>query len=183
MHDPEASCVTGVISNLVAGAGMCDMLSPLLGGPHSLTSETAAQTYSSSSAYCMNPRSLWQSPLPLKQASPSWKPAELVIQMLVCAEKKAAGRIWTICSLINHGPVLAFLLVWEEKIKLTVSLLICSCDSYITITNKEMLVGFPAGNLFSTGQIQMDGWHRPGAIVMCRGGSPASAPHWDQLPH
>lgn len=39
LFDPEASSVTAVISNLV-DAGMCDVLSPLLGGPHLLTSDS-----------------------------------------------------------------------------------------------------------------------------------------------
>lgn len=39
VFDPEASSVTAVISNLLVDAGMCDVLSPLLGGLHSLTSE------------------------------------------------------------------------------------------------------------------------------------------------
>lgn len=50
LFDPEASGVTAAISNLLVEAGMCDVLSPLLGGPHLLTSETAAKTYSSNSS-------------------------------------------------------------------------------------------------------------------------------------
>lgn len=50
LFDPEASGVTAAISNLLVDAGMCDALSPLLGGPHLLTSETATKTYSSNSS-------------------------------------------------------------------------------------------------------------------------------------
>lgn len=47
--------VTAVISNLPVDAGMCDLLSTLLGGPHSLTSETAVKTYSSNSSHTYTP--------------------------------------------------------------------------------------------------------------------------------
>lgn len=49
LFGPKASGVTAVISNPV-DAGMCDVLSPLLGGPHLLTSETALKTPSSNSS-------------------------------------------------------------------------------------------------------------------------------------
>ncbi len=71
MFDPEASDVTAAISNLTVDTGMCDVLSPLLGGPHSFTSDTAAKTYSSSSMH------VWPPPPPvitrhlLKSATPS----------------------------------------------------------------------------------------------------------------
>lgn len=36
LFDLEVSCVTALITNLLVDAGMCDVLSPLLGGPRSL---------------------------------------------------------------------------------------------------------------------------------------------------
>lgn len=58
MFDPESSSVAAVISNLLVNAGMWDVLSQILGGPHSLTS-AAAETYSSSSSmYARTPRLL-----------------------------------------------------------------------------------------------------------------------------
>lgn len=69
VFDLEASSVTAVISNLLVDAGMCDVLSPLLGGLHSVTSETAAETYSSSSSM-YEPPDHYESHL-LKPATPS----------------------------------------------------------------------------------------------------------------
>lgn len=171
---------------------MCDVLSLLLGGLHSLTSETTVWTYSSSSSSMYNTPPNYESHL-LKPTTPSdfwqgwshrqWKLTKLAIQIRLCAEK---------CRLAEAGPFVP----WSIKVHSWPSFwfgirelgwivfpVIHSCYSFTTIDNKRMPVGFSAGILYCIGQIQMDGQHGLGTIVTWWGGCPASAAHWDQLLH
>ncbi len=185
LFDPE---VPSEISNLLADTGMCDVLSPLLGGPHSLTSETAAKTYSNSSSM-YEPRSHYEPPTETSHSIRLWqgwshrlrKLTELAIQMLFCAEKGRQGESgpfvpWSIK--VHSWPSFWFGI---RELGWIVFLVIHSCDSFTTIDNRRMPVGFPAGILYCIGQIQMDGQNGLGAIVTWWGGCPASAAHWDQL--
>lgn len=181
----EKYSVTAVISNLLVDTGMCDVLSPLLGGPHSLTLETAVKTSSSSSSSMYEPSRHYEPPTEASYSIRLWqewshRPRKLnkfAIQILVCAEK---GR-----------PVESVLFVpWSIKVPSwpsfrfgirelgwIVFLVIHPCDVFITMDNRRMPVGFPAGILYCIGQLQMDGQHGLGAIVEWLGGSLASAAH------
>lgn len=172
---------------------MCDVLSPLLGGPHSLTSterdnsedlQQQQQRVRTSRSLQEPPREtshsvrLWQG-----WSHRPWKLTKLAIQMLVCAVKRRrveSGPFvpWSIT--VHSWPSFWFGI---KELDWIVFLVIHSCYSFITIDNKRMPVGFPAGILYSIGQIQMDGQHGLGAIVTQWGGCPASAAHWDQLLH
>lgn len=106
LFDPEVLGIAPVISDLFVD----DVHSHLLGGPCLLTSETEAETSSSSSKHVRPPRHR-------SLRATYWNLATLseFIELTIQSE---AGRICSICFLINQSPFLPPSLVWDQRMKL-----------------------------------------------------------------